>query len=190
MHKAFVRLIAEITEAKSSGGKAAGAAAKAGGRWITYNGRKIFLGKDKDKFKNLSRSAQQKEWHQTGFNGQKIAKYVIEKKLGFKGVTYMKHKDPVDVSTSNTGWEVKTFDIRFADHIQMGVSATQKVRKEQWSKKNKKKLKSMLVLVNSVAEIYMKDGVGKFRPGGMKKVASIKDWRKTLGVSTRKRYTK
>jgi len=167
------------------------AKASGDGKWITYRGRKIFIGGTSGKDnKKLTRSEQQKKWHQTGFNGQKIANHVLKDKLGYKNVSYMKHKDPVDVVTENTAWEVKTFDKRFAHHIQMGVKPKQKERKMKWAKDNKKKLKSILILVNTTAEIFVKDGVGKFRPGGMKKIASFKNWKKEIGISSRKRYSK
>ena len=128
----------------------------------------------------LASSLRQIEKHQMGFNGEHIGQSTL-KKMKYKGVKTTRHKDPFDIITGNTAWEVKTLSHE-AKHIQMSVKPAQKASKLAWAEANNKRVKSMLVIVNDgKAEIFVKDGLGKFRPGGMKKVRTITDWRNEVG---------
>lgn len=120
------------------------------------------------------------EKHQMGFDGEHIGQTVIAQILKRKGVKLTRHKHKFDVLTAKEAWEVKTVG-KGSKYHQMSVKADQKLKKLAWAKKNKKKAKSMLVLVNDVAEVYVKNGLGKFTAGGMKRVKTYKNWRKDVG---------
>jgi len=113
-----------------------------------------------------------------GFDGEHIGETIL-RALGRKGVKLTTHKAKFDILTAREAWEVKTVG-RDALH-QMSVKAEQKLAKLKWAKARKLKPKSMMVIVNDVAEVYIKDGIGKFRAGGMKKVKTYKNWRKDVG---------
>ena len=119
------------------------------------------------------------ERHQMGFDGEAIGEKVL-RKLGYKGVKLTTHKAPFDLITKSTAWEVKTVSV-LSKQLQMNVKRNQKAKKLGWAAANNKKPKSMLVVVNDSANVYVKDGIGKFRPGGMKRVTSSKDWRTEFG---------
>lgn len=127
----------------------------------------------------LRKAKNQLEKHQMGFDGEHIAETVL-RKLGYKGVTLTRHKHHFDVLTAREAWEVKTVGKGSKFH-QMSVKARQKLGKLAWAKRNRKSAKSMLIVVNDTAEVFVKGGLGKFRTGGMKKVAIYKDWRRDVG---------
>ena len=126
----------------------------------------------------LRKAQNQLEKHQMGFDGEHIGESTL-KKLGYKDITLTRHKHNFDLLTSRDAWEVKTVGVD-AIH-QMSVTAKQKIKKLAWAKKNGKRAKSMLIVVDGEANIYVKSGIGKFRPKGMKKVATYKNWRKQVG---------
>ena len=121
--------------------------------------------------------------HQIGFNGEHIARQTLLKK-GYKNVDYTRHKAAMDLTTSRLAYEVKTFRYT-TKNKQMGVSATQKAKKLLWSKTNNKKPKSIIVLIDGKAEVFIKDGIGKFRVGSMQKIGEYKDWKKEIGEAKR-----
>ena len=127
----------------------------------------------------LRKAKNQLEKHQMGFDGEHIGEVVL-KRLGYKNVMLTSHKSKFDILTAREAWEIKTVG-RDALDKKMSIKAKQKVEKLAWAKKNKKSPKSMMVIVNDSAEVYVRDGLGKFRSGGMKKVATYKDWRKEVG---------
>lgn len=127
----------------------------------------------------LRKAKNQLEKHQMGFDGEHIGEVVL-RRLGYKGVKLTSHKSKFDILTSREAWEIKTVG-RDAVDKKMSVKARQKLEKLAWAKKNKRRPKSMMVVVNDSAEVYIRDGLGKFRPGGMKKVRTFKDWRKEVG---------
>lgn len=127
----------------------------------------------------LRKAKNQLEKHQMGFDGEHIGEVAL-RRLGYKGVRLTSHKSKFDILTSREAWEIKTVG-RDALDKKMSVKAKQKVEKLAWAKKNRKRPKSMMVVVNDSAEVYVRDGLGKFRPGGMKKVRTFKDWRKEVG---------
>jgi hypothetical protein len=110
-------------------------------------------------------------------------------KKGYKNPVTTKHKDKFDIITDREAWEVKTVGADAVDH-KMSVKAKQKASKIAWAKENKKKPMSMLIIVNDYTEVYTKAGLGKFRPGGMKKVATYKNWREEIGHGRTTRLTK
>jgi len=118
--------------------------------------------------------------HQMGFDGEHVAMNALNK-LGYKGIQTTSHKHTFDLLSGRTAFEVKALDPR-AIHHQMGVSATQKAKKLAWAVANKKKAKSVMVLMNDFAEVYIKGGVGKFRKGSMTKIARYDDWRLEVGA--------
>ncbi len=126
----------------------------------------------------LRKAQNQLEKHQMGFDGEHIAEATL-KKMGYKDITLTRHKHNFDLLTSRDAFEVKTVGID-AIH-QMSVKAAQKLKKLTWAKKNGKRAKSMLIVVDGEASVYMKSGVGKFRPKGMKKVGTYKNWQKSVG---------
>ena len=127
------------------------------------------------------------ERHQRGFDGEHIASDTLHK-MGYKVVESTRHKDAIDIVTSNTCWEVKAIS-KEAKHHQMSVKPEQKARKLAFAKKEKKKVKSMMVILNDTAEIYVKDGIGKWRKGGMQKVRTISNWRTEVGHGRTERFT-
>ncbi len=127
----------------------------------------------------LRKAKNQLEKHQMGFDGEHIGEVVL-KRLGYKNIVLTSHKSKFDILTAREAWEIKTVG-RDALDKKMSIKAKQKVEKLAWAKKNKKSPKSMMVIVNDSAEVYVRDGLGKFRPGGMKKVVTYKDWRKEVG---------
>jgi len=127
----------------------------------------------------LRKAKNQLEKHQMGFDGEHIGEVVL-RRLGYKGVKLTSHKSKFDILTSREAWEIKTVG-RDAVDKKMSVKAKQKLEKLAWAKKNGKRPKSMMVIVNDSAEVYIRDGLGKFRAGGMKKVRTFKDWRKEVG---------
>ncbi len=127
----------------------------------------------------LRKAKNQLEKHQMGFDGEHIGEVVL-RRLGYKGVKLTSHKSKFDILTAREAWEIKTVG-RDALDKKMSIKAKQKVEKLAWAKKNRKSPKSMMVIVNDSAEVYVRDGLGKFRSGGMKKVATYKDWRKEVG---------
>lgn len=126
----------------------------------------------------LRKAHNQLEKHQMGFDGEHIGEGVLTA-LGRKGVKLTRHKHHFDILTAREAWEVKTVG-RDALH-QMSVKAKQKLEKLAWAKAHKLRPKSMMVIINDMAEVYVKDGIGKFRAGGMKKVKVYKHWRKDVG---------
>lgn len=127
----------------------------------------------------LGKARNNLERHQMGFDGEHIGERTL-KRLGYKGVKLTTHKAPFDLVTKSTAWEVKTVSAG-SKVLQMNIKRNQKAKKLGWATTNNKKPKSMLVVVNDSASVYIKDGLGKFRPGGMKRVASSRDWRKEFG---------
>jgi hypothetical protein len=109
--------------------------------------------------------------HQLGFKGEEIGKSVISKELGEKGVKTTRHKAKFDVVTDKNAWEVKTVSSQAKD-IKMTVKKPQQIAKNKWAKENGKKAKSMLIVVNDMIDVYVRDGVGGFRPVNMEKVGS------------------
>lgn len=126
----------------------------------------------------LKKAKNQLEKHQMGFDGEHIGETTL-KKLKYKNPTLTSHKHKFDILTDREAWEVKTVGLD-AEH-KMSVKKGQKIKKLAWAKKHKKKVKSMMVIVNDMANVYVKNGLGEFRPGGMKKVATYKNWRKQVG---------
>ena len=110
------------------------------------------------------------ERHQMGFEGEAIG-YDVVKKLGYKKVTLTKHKDPFDIVTKDTAWEVKTCAADAKD-IKMTVKTAQREKKIEWAKANGKEPKSMLIVVNDKTDVYIRDGIGAFRPTNMTKLGS------------------
>ncbi len=127
----------------------------------------------------LRKAKNQLEKHQMGFDGEHIGEVVL-RRLGYKNVVLTSHKSKFDILTAREAWEIKTVG-RDALDKKMSIKAKQKVEKLAWAKKNRKSPKSMMVIVNDSAEVYVRDGLGKFRSGRMKKVATYKDWRKEVG---------
>lgn len=138
--------------------------------------------------KCLTKAENQFERHQAGFDGEHIGHNTL-RRMGYKDSATTNHRASMDIVTGKTAWEVKTFHYG-AKHIQMGISAEQKAVKLAWCKANKKKAKSMLVLINDKSEVFIKDGLGKFRPGNMRKVRTIKNWREEVGHGRRERFYK
>ena len=136
----------------------------------------------------LRKAKNQLEKHQMGFDGEHIGQDTLEKKLKRKNPTITVHKHKFDILTDREAWEVKTVGLD-AEH-KMSVKAEQKIKKLAWAKKHKKKPKSMMIIVNNAAEVYIRDGLGEFRAGGMKRVARYKDWRKEVGHGRMERLVK
>lgn len=119
------------------------------------------------------------ERHQLGFDGEHIGSQVL-KGMGYKGIRTTRHKSAVDIITSKTVWEVKAVS-NGAKDWKMTVKTHQQAKKIALAKKLGKDLKSMLIVMNDMAEVYIRNGVGGFRHTTMKKVKAVKDWRKTYG---------
>jgi len=118
-----------------------------------------------------------------GRNGEHIAAEVL-RKLGYKAVEITIHKHPFDVLTSRTAWEVKTHGYDSAKQ-QMDVNTTQMKRKLAFAKKNRLKVKSVFININDKAEVFIRDGLGNFRRGAMKRVAVFDNWRNFPGYGRR-----
>lgn len=120
--------------------------------------------------------------HQTGFDGEHIAKDAL-KKRGYKDVEDTSHKSPFDVVTSRNAFEVKTFNRGTnRKYWQAGIDDDQRASKIAWSKRNRKKPGVICVVKNKGATVYIKEGVRKYRvPGRMKKIAHYDDWVGEIG---------
>lgn len=139
--------------------------------------------------KCLLRSKQDLERKQQGFDGEHIARDTL-KKMGFKDVTITNYRDPMDVLTKRTAWEIKTYNYG-SKKRQMGIDAEQKKTKLDWCKTHKRKPKSMMILVNDKCEVFARDGLGKFRIGTMKRIRISDDWRSEIGHGrTERKYRK
>ncbi len=115
-----------------------------------------------------------------GFDGEHIGQTVLTQVLKRKGVKLTRHKHHFDILTAREAWEVKTVGVDSMYH-QMSVKASQKVAKRAWARAHNLKPRSMLIVINDGAKVYVKNGLGKFRSGGMKRVKTYKNWRKELG---------
>lgn len=111
------------------------------------------------------------ERHQLGFLGEKIGRQLAREDLKLKGVVGTPHKHEMDMITSRTGWEVKAVS-KDAKDWKMTVKTPQRLKKEAWAKENKKTLKSMLIVVNDMIDVYTRVGVGGFRHTTMDKMGS------------------
>ena len=109
----------------------------------------------------VRKAMDQFERHQMGFDGESIGEKVLRDTLKYKGVELTRHKAKFDIVTKSTAWEVKTVG-RDSKYKQMNVKPKQKKEKLKWAKEHKKKPKSMLIIVNDTAEVFIKDGIGKF----------------------------
>ena len=127
----------------------------------------------------LRRANDNLERHQLGFDGEHVASKVL-KEMGYKNIRTTSHKAVIDITTSRTVWEIKAVG-NGAKDWKMTVKTHQRLKKMALAKKTKKDLKSMLLVMNDKAEVYIRNGVGGFRHTTMKKVKDIKDWRKTYG---------
>ena len=105
-----------------------------------------------------------------GFEGEAIAQKIISKKQ--KSAKLTRHKHEFDILTNKEAWEVKTVGADAKD-IKMTVKGSQKIAKETWAAKNKKEIKSMLVVINDKIDVFVRDGVGGFRPNTMKKLGTF-----------------
>ena len=112
------------------------------------------------------------ERHQLGLRGEAIGENIISKELGEKGAKTTRHKAKFDVVTDDTAWEVKTVSAEAKD-IKMTVKTPQQKAKKKWARENGKKPKSMLIVVNDMIDVYIRDGVGGYRPSTMEKVGSF-----------------
>jgi hypothetical protein len=110
--------------------------------------------------------------HQLGFRGEAIGKDVIKKELGEKGVRTTRHKAKFDVVSDDTAWEVKAVSADAKD-IKMTVKTPQQKAKNKWARENGKKPKSMLIVVNDMIDVYVRDGVGGYRPSTMEHIGKF-----------------
>ena len=110
--------------------------------------------------------------HQLGYLGEKIGRQVGREELKLKGIKGTPHKHAFDMLTKTEAWEVKTVSEQAKD-IKMTCKGKQKERKIAWAKKNKKDMKSMLIVVNDKIDVYVRDGVGGFRPANMEHIGSF-----------------
>lgn len=137
----------------------------------------------------LDYSLRNLENHQVGFDGEHIAHNTLNK-MGYKNPQVTRHRDPMDIITSKTAWEVKTLRYGGKAPARMFIKPNQKKAKLAWCKANGKNPKSMLIMINEVCEVFIRDGLGSFSPGSMKRVRFVKNWKEQIGHGRTERFYK